>query len=693
MAGEEVTGLHAFDDLDPISTVSALNAMPDPDEISGRTEVPLTRTTPPEGRLKMPPPSRPVSGLPPLPLPRVSGDESAAPAGGLPFRARPSAPPPPPQGRAGRSSLPPPPPRAGSAAITISISPQSAQPEPGVTLGEQDEIGYEGDEDTKVVPNAFTHDPEYAQTAAFARPEGDPAAFETSAEPTDDQLTSVKDAAEVQSPRAGNGIGDNGLLELSATTVATNIDMDWDEEEVETKLRDEGGMPEVSPSGALVLPLVGGRPSPFPSVAPAPIGHGGQPSPFGVRSFPPATGDERNDGSWEDADEAMTRVMPSTWSPSMPPSAGAEITGTRQLAERFPWLAAATTLVGGDRRAAGNRLAWLGFAAVALIAFAVAARALVAGRQLATVTLATKPVDALVLVDDSPLTGQTSPFTIQGLKPGIEHTVEVRKDGFATESHRFRVAAGEVKPLPTIELAGQRVDTGFALASLPAGAAVYIDGHKLEQPTPVRIADLAQGLHVVRLEYGTAYQPWETQVALAPGQVIELPTARLVPASPSSGASFVGAGTVSRNAERHASSSEGSSERHASSSEGSSGHHHTEHTEVREPKTERTLVMQPAMRAPAPPMRAPAPAMRAPISAPSAFAAPSGSQASLRLNSRPWSQVFIDGRMIGNTPQLNLPLPAGHHKVKLVNPQLGMSKAFSVDLKAGKVVTKVVDLQ
>ena len=70
-----------------------------------------------------------------------------------------------------------------------------------------------------------------------------------------------------------------------------------------------------------------------------------------------------------------------------------------------------------------------------------------------------------------------------------------------------------------------------------------------------------------------------------------------------------------------------------------------------------------------------------------------GAEGSLRVNSRPWSQVYVDGRMIGNTPLLNVPLRAGKHKVKLVNPQLGMSKQLTVQIAKGKATTKVVELQ
>ena len=64
----------------------------------------------------------------------------------------------------------------------------------------------------------------------------------------------------------------------------------------------------------------------------------------------------------------------------------------------------------------------------------------------------------------------------------------------------------------------------------------------------------------------------------------------------------------------------------------------------------------------------------------------------LRVNSLPWSEVFVDGKPVGNTPQMGLPLPAGRHKIKLVNTPLEMSKVFSVELEPGQVVTKTINL-
>lgn len=64
-----------------------------------------------------------------------------------------------------------------------------------------------------------------------------------------------------------------------------------------------------------------------------------------------------------------------------------------------------------------------------------------------------------------------------------------------------------------------------------------------------------------------------------------------------------------------------------------------------------------------------------------------------QVDSRPWSQVFIDGRSVGNTPQLGLRLPAGRYTVRLANSELGMSKTLIVNVAAGEFVSRVETLE
>jgi hypothetical protein len=64
----------------------------------------------------------------------------------------------------------------------------------------------------------------------------------------------------------------------------------------------------------------------------------------------------------------------------------------------------------------------------------------------------------------------------------------------------------------------------------------------------------------------------------------------------------------------------------------------------------------------------------------------------LRLNSRPWSQVLVDGKPMGNTPQMGLRLSAGSHQIELINREMGMSKKFQLKIVADEVVTRIETL-
>jgi hypothetical protein len=64
----------------------------------------------------------------------------------------------------------------------------------------------------------------------------------------------------------------------------------------------------------------------------------------------------------------------------------------------------------------------------------------------------------------------------------------------------------------------------------------------------------------------------------------------------------------------------------------------------------------------------------------------------LRINSRPWSQVFIDGKPAGTTPILGVSLSPGEHSVRLVNNTFHMRKTFDIVVNAGESISHVVSL-
>lgn len=76
-----------------------------------------------------------------------------------------------------------------------------------------------------------------------------------------------------------------------------------------------------------------------------------------------------------------------------------------------------------------------------------------------------------------------------------------------------------------------------------------------------------------------------------------------------------------------------------------------------------------------------------------AVSAPAEEAGVLRINSLPWAEVSIDGNWVGTTPQRELKLRPGRHSVRLVNPELNLTRAFDVQIGAGETVTKSVQLE
>lgn len=51
------------------------------------------------------------------------------------------------------------------------------------------------------------------------------------------------------------------------------------------------------------------------------------------------------------------------------------------------------------------------------------------------------------------------------------------------------------------------------------------------------------------------------------------------------------------------------------------------------------------------------------------------------INSRPWTNIYIDEKLIGATPVINLPLAPGSYKIRFKNPKFNIDKVFPVELK------------
>jgi len=93
----------------------------------------------------------------------------------------------------------------------------------------------------------------------------------------------------------------------------------------------------------------------------------------------------------------------------------------------------------------------------------------------------------------------------------------------------------------------------------------------------------------------------------------------------------------------------------------------------------------------------PAPAEKAPVeksAEKSSAPASSGGDGWLRLGSKPWTNIVVDGKETGlHTPQTHLKLGAGAHRITLTNPQFNIKETFSVDIKSGETETVIKDLR
>ena len=86
----------------------------------------------------------------------------------------------------------------------------------------------------------------------------------------------------------------------------------------------------------------------------------------------------------------------------------------------------------------------------------------------------------------------------------------------------------------------------------------------------------------------------------------------------------------------------------------------------------------------------------APVPVPEPAAAPArpraAPQGKLSLATTPWTEVFLGKKKLGDTPLINLPLPAGTHTLTLKNPESKTRTTIQVEVKANETTVKKLKL-
>lgn len=329
---------------------------------------------------------------------------------------------------------------------------------------------------------------------------------------------------------------------------------------------------------------------------------------------------------------------------------------------------------------------------------------------------------ASIFIDE----GQTeykSPLSID-LKPG-PHVVTIRKSGYETLVKEVEIKSGQEKEL-LLSLEGKGT---FAVITTPKGASVVLDGRVLDKKTDIRIEETS-GSHTIQIRY-PGYHPWPLdkphRFDLKPGVN---PTIKqtLIPRRLQL---VISAANVKRDAARFSVYKDGAkilsgtvpktttirqvdpraSYRVVISAKGYPAWSKklvlggTDEVSVHAPFAGKevssgmnsvyTPPPRPVMRYTyTPPVmrdRPPRPMIREPR--PVMTTSGGGAYGILRINTKPWTKVYVDGKLKGTTPLMKIRLKAGRHKITMLNNGKGIRKTIWVTIpaKGTKTVIKRFD--
>jgi serine/threonine protein kinase len=341
------------------------------------------------------------------------------------------------------------------------------------------------------------------------------------------------------------------------------------------------------------------------------------------------------------------------------------------------------------------------------------------GNKPGEVVITSEPsVNVQVLVDNKRVAVDGTPATLK-LEPG-SYVLTVQREGYVPWNEQVEVRSGE-RLSKRIVLEPLAAGTGFTLVSEPPGLQASLDGHTLEGLTPLKVQSVTPGKHHIEVRSASG-ATWSQDVELSANKILDVHAVVGAVAAKEPPAAAKEPPAPKPVAREPAVAKEPPAPKPVAAKE-------TAPAPVKEPAPPREKPAKVAA-APAPLPRlpketadkdtAPAPA---PKKQPEKVAAKSAAKPALvdddaddkpepkpaaappkpvvkagdgylRLNSKPWTNIAVDGKESGlHTPQTQMKLPSGSHRITLTNPQFNIKETFSVDVKAGETVTVIKDLR
>lgn len=513
------------------------------------------------------------------------------------------------------------------------------------------------------------------------------------------------------------------------------IDMDWDDEDeathvfdkdrrededVEAALAELGQKPHVPDSfpksgSSTLVGMSGQLPPPPPPLRSAPPGAMAPPPP------PPPPGGPGFRASAPPPPPqfgSSTAPMPMPGVPSRPPAPvsapPAPPTAMPATAQMTSRAMEQTALVSRAPQAEGNR--------TGLVVGLVAGVAVVAGLAVfflmpRTGALAVNVTDAKggpishvsVFVDGNKAPCEVAPCILEKLGSGV-HQVKVEADGYEIPAAKaITVNSGQSTTVDFSLVSGGKGGSGFKISAALPGVKVYVDGKELGA-LPQEVRDLSPGEHTLKLAGSDRYAPFEKKITVAKGEVQDLS----LPLKVVKGKATINLGTagarvylVSGTDRREfptlpisveldpakpwvleATKAGFNDFRQTISFE--DGMAEKSFSVTLDPKGSATAASPAGGTAPTTaPTAAPT---TAPTTAATATKPPAG-EGFLTLNSIPVSNVVLDGKPLGQTPKVKVPVSAGTHTVLFVNAGEGLKKSVTVSVKAGENKPVIIKLR